>query len=146
MNSENIGIPIGNYLSQYFANVYLCYFDHWLKETKKVKYYFRYADDIVILHKDKKYLHELLNEIREYLTGELKLEIKNNYQIFPVNKRYIDFVGYCFNHDHIKVRKSTKKNLAKTLKYNRNKKSIASYNGWLNWCDSKHLKKKLLIN
>src|SRR5690606_24192648 len=28
------GVPIGNYLSQYFANFYLAYFDHWLKEEK----------------------------------------------------------------------------------------------------------------
>lgn len=43
------GIPIGNYLSQYLANFYLTYFDHWIKEEKQVKYYFRYADDLVIL-------------------------------------------------------------------------------------------------
>jgi retron-type reverse transcriptase len=48
------GVPIGNYLSQYFANLYLAYFDHWLKEKKGVRYYFRYADDIVILHHNKK--------------------------------------------------------------------------------------------
>lgn len=47
------GLPIGNYLSQYFANFYLTYFDHWLKEVKKVKYYFRYADDMVILSDSK---------------------------------------------------------------------------------------------
>jgi len=34
------GVPIGNYLSQYFANLYLAYFDHWIKEIKKIKYYF----------------------------------------------------------------------------------------------------------
>jgi RNA-directed DNA polymerase len=43
------GLPIGNYLSQYFANFYLTYFDHWIKEVKGVEYYFRYADDLVIL-------------------------------------------------------------------------------------------------
>lgn len=26
------GVPIGNYLSQFFANLYLTYFDHWLLE------------------------------------------------------------------------------------------------------------------
>ena len=26
------GVPIGNYLSQYFANLFLAYFDHWIKE------------------------------------------------------------------------------------------------------------------
>jgi len=61
------GLPIGNYLSQYFANFYLTYFDHWIKETKAVKYYFRYADDIVILSNNKPHLHELLFEIKQYL-------------------------------------------------------------------------------
>ena len=67
------GVPIGNYLSQYFANLYLTYFDHWIKEQKRVKHYFRYADDIVILASDKSYLHSLMGEIRAYL-GDLKLE------------------------------------------------------------------------
>ena len=39
------GVPIGNYLSQFLANLYLSYFDHWMKEDKRVKYYYRYADD-----------------------------------------------------------------------------------------------------
>jgi retron-type reverse transcriptase len=30
------GLPIGNYLSQYFANFYLTYFDHWMKEVRHV--------------------------------------------------------------------------------------------------------------
>ena len=47
------GVPIGNYLSQYFANLYLAYFDHWIKEVLKVKHYYRYADDIVLLSDDK---------------------------------------------------------------------------------------------
>ena len=63
------GVPIGNYLSQYFANLVLAYFDHWLKETKRVKYYWRYADDIVILAPNKEYLHALLCDIRVYLRG-----------------------------------------------------------------------------
>ena len=40
------GVPIGNYLSQYFANLYLTGFDHWCKEELKCRYYYRYADDI----------------------------------------------------------------------------------------------------
>ena len=47
------GVPIGNYLSQFFANLYLAYFDHWIKEVLKVKYYFRYCDDITILGSNK---------------------------------------------------------------------------------------------
>ena len=70
------GLPIGNYLSQYLANFYLSYFDHWIKENKGVKYYFRYADDMVILANNKAYLHNLLTEIKAYLSTHLNLQVK----------------------------------------------------------------------
>ncbi|MDH7463952.1 reverse transcriptase/maturase family protein [Chitinophagaceae bacterium 26-R-25] len=138
------GLPIGNYLSQYLANFYLTYFDHWLKESKSVKYYFRYADDIVILSSNKIYLRNLLTEIKSYLHSNLNLEVKKNYQIFPVSARSIDFVGYRFYHTHILLRKSIKKRFAKKLKRNRNERSIASYWGWAKHCNSKNLLKKLM--
>ena len=138
------GLPIGNYLSQYLANFYLTYFDHWLKETKRVKYYFRYADDLVILASDKSYLHALLADIRNYLNAELNLQIKYNYQIFPVDARSIDFVGYRFYHTHTLVRTSIKKNCARKMARAANDKSRASYNGWFRHCNAKHLTKKLL--
>ena len=78
------GLPIGNYLSQYLANFYLTYFDHWVKEDLGVKYYFRYADDIVILHKNKVYLNHILKTIENYFKKHLKLEVKQNWQIFPI--------------------------------------------------------------
>lgn len=78
-----------------------------MKETKRVKYYWRYADDIVILAPNKEVLHELLHEIRAYLKG-LKLRVKRNYQVFPVDSRGIDFLGYVFYHTHTLLRKSLK--------------------------------------
>jgi retron-type reverse transcriptase len=138
------GLPIGNYLSQYFANFYLTYFDHWLKEEKRVKYYFRYADDLVILHSEKPYLHELLDDIRNYLQQNLKLSIKENYQVFPVDARSIDFVGYRFYHTHTLLRKSIKQNFARMLAKRKNKESIAAYYGWAKHCNSVNLLKKLL--
>lgn len=138
------GLPIGNYLSQYFANFYLTRFDHWLKETKQVKYYFRYADDIVVLADNKPYLHQLLSDMRNYLDTELKLQIKDNYQVFPVAARSIDFVGYRFYHTHTLLRKSIKQNFARMLAKRKNDASIASYTGWAKHCDSKNLVKTLL--
>ena len=140
------GLPIGNYLSQYFANFYLTYFDHWLKEEKKVQYYFRYADDMVILDANKHYLHQILANIKDYLNCNLKLTVKHDYQVFPVKSRGIDFVGYVFYHTHTLLRKRIKKSFAKMLKNNPNKASIASYKGWAIHCDSKHLLKKLVPN
>jgi RNA-directed DNA polymerase len=140
------GLPIGNYLSQYFANFYLTYFDHWIKEQKEIKYYFRYADDIVILSNNKPHLHEILSAIKEYLNDNLKLQVKDNYQVFPVEARGIDFVGYKFYHTHTLLRKSIKKRFAKAVSKTKNKATIAAYNGWAKHADTKHLLKKLVPN
>lgn len=144
------GVPIGNYLSQYFANLYLSYFDHWLKEEVKCRYY-RYADDIVILGNNKDRLRSVLLVIKIYLKHVLKLELKPNYQIFPVESRGIDFIGYKFYHTHILLRKSIKKRLFQLIsKFKQNKidiiefsRRIQSYYGWLKHCNSKHLLQKI---
>lgn len=140
------GLPIGNYLSQYLANFYLTGLDHWLKEVKKVKYYFRYADDFVILAPDKQSLHELLQHITTYLRDHLRLQVKNNFQIFPVDARGIDFVGYVFRHKYIRVRKSIKQRCARRLKKTKNLFTIGAYNGFLSHGNCRHLKKKLLLS
>lgn len=137
------GLPIGNYLSQYLANFYLSYFDHWIKERLKVKHYFRYADDIVMLADNKPYLHRLLAEIKWYLQQELKLTVKDNYQVFPVSARGIDFVGYRFFHTHTLVRKGIKKNGARMMKRKPNDASIAAYLGWFKWANARNLEKTL---
>ena len=148
------GIPIGNYISQFFANLYLSYFDHWIKEEKHIRYYYRYADDMVVLGEDKRELHRLLVEIRSYLSANLKLEIKDNWQIFPVKSRGIDFVGYVFYHDHVKMRKSIKKNFCrkaselqkKGVKGKELRCALSSWLGWAKHCNSKNLINKIMRN
>lgn len=115
IESTDQGLPIGNYTSQYFANFFLTPFDHWIKETLGVKYYFRYCDDIVILGPTKEYLREILTKIKPYLES-IKLELKPNYQIFPVEARSINFLGYKSRHDFILVRKYIKQNFIKKIK------------------------------
>jgi hypothetical protein len=147
--SEGTGIPIGNYLSQWSANVYFSGFDHWLKEVKHCKYVFRYMDDVVILSGSKEDLHGLLKEIGEYFY-DLKLELKGNYQIFPVDVRGIDFLGYRIFRNYVLLRKSTCLNFKRKMLKMRKKKalsysdgcSIQSYLGWLKWCNSYRLKTK----
>jgi hypothetical protein len=152
----DVGIPIGNYLSQYSGNFYLSSFDHWIKEVKKVKYYFRYMDDIVILGSSKEELHKLRKEVDEYLRNELKLNIKENWQVFPTFVRGIDFVGYRVFLNYTLLRKSTCKSFKRKMR-NINKKklngqelnysewcSINSYKGWLKWCDSYRLSQKYI--
>lgn len=148
------GVPIGSYPSQFFANMYLSYFDHWLKEDRRVKYYYRYADDMVVLAADKSYLHGLLVKINDYLETRLKLQLKGNYQVFPVAERGIDFVGYRFYHTHILMRKSIKKRLCrKTAKLNKKdltekeyRMRIAPWLGWAKHCNSRNLLKTVIRN
>lgn len=148
------GIPIGNYISQYSGNFYLSEFDHWMKEVKHVKYYFRYMDDIVIFGRTKEELHQLLKEIEEFFRVKLKLKIKENWQVFPTYVRGVDFVGYRSFMNFKLLRKTTCKEFKR--KMNRlNKKrlkgqelnysewcSINSYKGWLLHCDSYRLQEK----
>lgn len=149
------GVPIGNYLSQYFANLYLAYFDHWIKEQKHVKYYYRYADDIVILMSDKAPLHSILVDIKSYMTG-LDIEVKGNWQVFPVEARGIDFLGYVFYHTHTRMRKSIKQRFCRKLSRLRKrrkpvteeefKQAICPWWGWAKHCDSRNLINKLSKN
>jgi len=132
------GLPLGNLLSQILANVYLNDFDHYLKQELKIRYYFRYCDDLVILSNSKESLHEVLFKMRVKLK-ELNLEINKSYQVFPVEKRGIDFLGFKHYHTHTLLRKTIKK---KFIKKRNNLKSLPSYKGWLSACDSINLTEK----
>lgn len=134
-----VGVPIGNYLSQYLGNLYLTYFDRWLLEEKGVKFYLRYCDDCVILHHDKAFLHDLLREITTYLDEHLALNLKENYQVFPTYIRGVDFLGYRSFGDYRLLRKGTAqryKRLCRSIERKgyaskKDKNRLASYNGWL---------------
>lgn len=144
------GLPIGNYTSQYLGNFYLSEFDHWIKENKRIKHYFRYMDDCCIFSNSKEDLHRLKLEIDDYLMSNLKLKLKSNWQIFPVEDRGVDFVGYVVRKDYILLRKSIKQNMKKKAKKLNKKKTldfsdkctINSYKGWLKYCDSYNLYNK----
>ena len=150
------GIPIGNYLSQYAGNFYLSDFDHWIKEVMRVKYYFRYMDDIVIFGQTKEELHQLRRQIAAYLQVNLKLTIKENWQIFPTYIRGVDFVGYRVFLNYVLLRKSTCKAFkSKMLKIKRKVMrgvemnfsewcGIYSYKGWLLHCNSYRLTEKYI--
>lgn len=146
------GLTVGGYPSQYFANFFFQDFDHYIKEVVKVDFYMRYMDDIVILGRNKKELHLILNKVRDFLHG-IGLELKQNYQVFKfhyVNKRgenkgrFIDFMGFKFYRDKTTIRKSTflracriarKIGRTKRLTLKRAYK-IISYKGWFDDTDS----------
>ena len=79
---SNKGMPIGNLTSQMFANIYLNEVDQYAKHELGLHYYIRYMDDIIILHHDKKYLAEVKELLRAFLSDELRLDLNNKTTIF----------------------------------------------------------------
>ena len=71
----NCGLPIGNLTSQVFANFYMNIFDHYMKHDLGLRYYGRYVDDFVIVHRDKEYLKALIPKISAFLKLELCLTL-----------------------------------------------------------------------
>lgn len=143
------GVPIGNYLSQYFGNIYLSYFDHWMKEAQQVRYYSRYCDDVVVLDSSKSRLHELRWAAEHYLWNNLRLTVKPNARVFPVAAQGIDYLGYVFKHDHVRVRKSIVQDFKRKVRVIRRSyfsmsasqviNVIMSYYGWLKHGDARKL-------
>ena len=107
-------LPIGNYCSQYFSNIYLNEFDYFIKYKLKIKYYVRLADDFVILLENKEECKKILNEIIIFLDKELKLELNNRTKYFS-NTLGVDFCGYRIFETHKIIRKRIKKNIRKKI-------------------------------
>ena len=67
------GLPIGNLTSQFFANLYLDGFDHFVTEVLKAPYV-RYVDDFALFHDDVAVLASWRDRIDRFLDGRrLKL-------------------------------------------------------------------------
>ena len=121
VDSHDFGIPIGNYTSQWFGNFYLQDLDHFIKEKLHIKYYARYMDDLVLLANNKKDLHKALIEIQNFLKFE-DLQLKQNWQLFRLNSRPLDFIGFKFINGKIYLRKTMYKKIRrKILKIKRQK-------------------------
>lgn len=107
IDSYPAGIPIGNYTSQWFCNVFLQDLDHEIKEFVGHDYlYVRYIDDMVIVGPNKRKLHKTRKMVEAELIRK-KLDLKQNWQVFLLEKRPLDFVGVKFYKDgHTEIRKS----------------------------------------
>jgi hypothetical protein len=148
---KNKGLPIGNYSSQFFANLYLNELDQFVKRVLQCKYYFRYVDDFVLLANGKEELKFQRNEINNFLTRKLDLELnKKKTKIQSVSKG-INFLGYFIKKDYTLVRQRVVDNLKHKLKKmkkdgNLDKKDISvinSYFGHFKHADSYNLRKNI---
>lgn len=86
------GLPIGNLTSQFWANVYMNPFDHFVKRKLRCKAYLRYVDDFLLFSNNKKELFQWKEAIVEHL-AQMRLTIHPHAQTRPVGEGFT-FLGF----------------------------------------------------
>jgi RNA-directed DNA polymerase len=133
------GLPIGNYSSQFFANVYLNELDQFVKHTLKCRYYLRYVDDLVLLGNDAGELQDWEISIGEFLAARLGLDLNMNARRLAPIHNGCNFLGYIVHPTHLAVRNRVVNNL---------KSKIAQYQSrlayrWNDFVVFKHEEKQI---
>lgn len=148
--------PIGNYLSQWFGNLYMNELDTYVKQELKVKDYMRYCDDFVLFSNDKTELKEWADKIENFVHEKLDLKLSKK-RVYPTSQG-VDFLGYRHFPDYILVRKRTAKRIKKHMKelvylwrsgritQEKALSKIASAKGWLKHAQTYNLKLAMKID
>ena len=97
------GLPIGNLTSQFWANVYLNPFDHFVKRELRYPAYLRYVDDFVLFADDKPTLWAWREAIVARL-ARLRLTIHPGAQPRPVTEG-LPFLGFVVYPTHRRLKR-----------------------------------------
>lgn len=111
-----IGIPIGNYTSQFFANIYLNEMDHFIKEKMHIKHYVRYMDDFILILDNKEAAIKAKETISQFLEEKLHLKLNKKTNYFKCSQG-VKFCGFHIYIDKIKLLNQNKKKIYKKVKY-----------------------------
>uniref|UniRef100_UPI0040477AE7 reverse transcriptase/maturase family protein n=1 Tax=Aliarcobacter sp. TaxID=2321116 RepID=UPI0040477AE7 len=141
-----VGIPIGNLLSQLFANIYGHIFDRFVKTKLRIKNYFRYMDDTVILSSSKSELKMIQRKLA--LFSRIYMKLKFSKWFINSLSQPLNFLGYRIAESYKLIRKDSvvrakrkiKKYLEK-LDYEKLKMFLASWSGHLKSADAWNLVK-----
>lgn len=148
------GLPIGNLTSQFFANVYMNELDQFVKHQLRHRYYYRYVDDLVILHESSDRLNTDFHLMDEFLKDHLKMEFHPFKKQIGLVHQGIDFVGYIHKPFRRYVRNRTLNKMKSTVhqwrknphRYNpyerdRLRNTVNSYWGLMKWGSTYSLRK-----
>ena len=134
-NTPTQGIPIGNYTSQYFANIYLNELDQFVKRELKVKYYVRYMDDFICFVESKNEAGRIYQAIESFLYTKLHLPLNPKSRYYPA-RHGLDFCGYKIHPHHRRLRNRSKRKLCEIIdEYENGMDSLERFelrvNSWL---------------
>jgi hypothetical protein len=109
------GLPIGNYSSQFFANLYLNELDQFIKRKLQCRHYVRYVDDLILLSNSKQELKSWLVAIETFLKENLNMKINSAKTKFQPLVNGVDFLGYFIKPKYTLVRKRVVKRLKEKI-------------------------------
>ena len=139
------GLPLGNLTSQLLVNIYMNEFDQYVKHKLKAKYYVRYADDFVLLSRDKTKLEQTLRYIEVFLRDRLKLKVHPDKVSITTVASGVDFLGWVHFSDHRVLRTSSKRRMFWLLQERAGQEATKqSYLGMLKHGNTKKLIAKVL--
>lgn len=138
------GLPLGNLTSQLLVNVYMNEFDQFAKHLLKATHYIRYADDFVILSKDKAWLESLIPRISGFLGERLALSLHPDKLSISTLASGIDFLGWIHFPDHRILRGSTRRRMLRNLQQDHKEARVQSYRGLLSHGNAHHLSTEYL--
>ena len=141
------GIPLGYYISQWFANFYLMDLDHTIAELPGRKLYIRWMDDFVIFSGNKRKLHKYKDAV-EHELNLLGLRLKDNWRIERFDHEhggcFLDYMGFRFYRNKTTLRRSIFLRMCRKARrmYKKEKPTIfecrqcLSYLGWIKDSDT----------
>ncbi|MFH1631064.1 MAG: reverse transcriptase/maturase family protein [Candidatus Aenigmatarchaeota archaeon] len=141
-SSSKKGMPLGNLTSQFFANVYLSELDYFVKHQLKARYYIRYVDDFVILHRSRGVLESYQNQIAEFLRSRLRIELHPDKTKISLIYHGTPFLGFRVYYYHKLLKKSNIRHFQRQLEWliqlyrfgDISEQSLtASVDGWLEY-------------
>ncbi len=117
-------------------------------------YYARFADNIIMMHGDKTFLHIATEIAIARITAEYGVTINKSWNVRPIEPDGIDVCGYVLHHFYRKVRKRNKQNLWRQVKSLRKqgktpeeiRLTCASRIGWCTHADCRNLLRKMNVN
>ena len=102
--SERVrGLPLGNLTSQFFANVYLNWFDHYVQKELRIGKYLRYVDDFALFSNDREILAAARPKIEDYL-ATLRLKVHPHKTRLQETSQGMNFLGFRVLPDRLRVR------------------------------------------
>jgi len=125
------GLPLGNLTSQLLVNIYMNELDQFVKHELKAKYYIRYADDFIVLSRNKRWLENVLWGIKNFLFVKLQLKLHPDKVSIKTLASGVDFLGWIHFPDHRVLRATTKRRMIKAIVNNPKRETVASYAGML---------------